>query len=110
MLLLVWGTMIQRARCAPSPHSASKTRVNALMLGEGWRDEAQSRHNVGTPTPNPSPQGGGEQTRQEAPLCLNRTNMRDCCQSTTATFPTPKSHARPPLPAQASHADRPRSA
>src|SRR5262249_32859389 len=32
----VGGTMVLRARCAPSPHSASKTRVNALMLGEGW--------------------------------------------------------------------------
>src|SRR5262245_52283362 len=30
------GSLQQHARCVPSPHSASKTRVNALMLGEGW--------------------------------------------------------------------------
>jgi DNA ligase-1 len=53
------------AQSIPSPHSPSKTGVNALLSGEGWeggsaasvRASARSRS---TPTPNPSPQRGGE--------------------------------------------------
>jgi 5-oxoprolinase (ATP-hydrolysing) len=49
---------------SPSPHSPSKTGVNALVAGEGWGGgsefEAQHVHNRTPPTPDPSPQGGGE--------------------------------------------------
>src|SRR5262245_6222506 len=52
---------------APSPLSASQTRVNALVLGEGWAGGSELlrelRQPTATPTPNPSPQGGGEQAR-----------------------------------------------
>jgi excinuclease ABC subunit B len=49
----------------PSPHSPSKTGVNALLSREGWEgggsaeSSAPTQH-LTTPTPNPSPQGGGE--------------------------------------------------
>ena len=61
------ATAVRRARSLTLPHSPSKTGVNALFLGRvdrrrrsGWgsRDEI----NLATPTPNPSPQGGGEFT------------------------------------------------
>ncbi len=59
---------------SPSPHSPSKTGVNALLSGEGGvggREvntspqtgavrPSSSAQNLPTPTPNPSPQGGGE--------------------------------------------------
>jgi phosphomethylpyrimidine synthase len=59
---------------SPSPHSPSKTGVNALLSGAGGvggREantslemgavrQSSSAHNLPTPTPNPSPQGGGE--------------------------------------------------
>ncbi|MBX9777472.1 MAG: ATP-dependent helicase HrpB [Xanthobacteraceae bacterium] len=54
---------LPRDGSAPSPHSPSKTGVNALSSGEGWgggsefwarRDRSRT-----TPTPDPSPQGGG---------------------------------------------------
>ena len=62
------------ADSSPSPHSPSKTGVNALSLGEGrgggsgggatasTRDamSSSSTRRLSTPTPNPSPQGGGE--------------------------------------------------
>jgi hypothetical protein len=42
-------------------------------VGEGggavWQ---RRRFNLATPTPNPSPQGGGERTESAAPLCINR--------------------------------------
>src|SRR5439155_5457320 len=70
---------------SPSPHSPSKTGVNALMAGEGigglrppfltsrtptrsvgycGGSELGAPHvqNLTTPTPDPSPQGGGEKT------------------------------------------------
>ena len=53
-----------RGSGVPSPHSPSKTGVNALSLGEGQGGGsefgAQQFGNRTTPTPNPSPQGGGE--------------------------------------------------
>ncbi len=46
----------------PSPHSPSKTGVNALILGEGQAGGSTTSAAItNTPTPNPSPQGGGEQ-------------------------------------------------
>ncbi len=52
------------ALSSPSPHSPSKTGVDALMSGEG-RGGASGGYgnavpNLATPTPDPSPQGGGE--------------------------------------------------
>src|SRR5947208_8901421 len=48
---LMWPTPASvvtshQARCAPSPHSASKTGVNAVMVGEGWGggSESGARH------------------------------------------------------------------
>ena len=35
------GTTGRQARPAPSPHSPSKTGVNALSLGEGWGGGSQ---------------------------------------------------------------------
>jgi heme exporter protein A len=51
---------LQLGRSAPSPHSPSKTGVDALMQGEGWGGGPSDGRRTGTPTPNPSPQGGGE--------------------------------------------------
>src|SRR5256885_8134337 len=63
--LVELSTNSPRIRSAPSPHSPSKTGVNALMTGEGWgggsRSDAPELPHRTTPTPNPSPQGGGEQ-------------------------------------------------
>jgi heme exporter protein A len=57
----------QLGRSAPSPHSPSKTGVDALMPGEGWGGGsefgASPAQQGRTPTPNPSPQGGGEPSR-----------------------------------------------
>jgi hypothetical protein len=53
------GMLKPHGRCAPSP-----------LVGEGWggawRDEASLLPHGTTLTPNPSPQGGGEQTEQVA--------------------------------------------
>jgi hypothetical protein len=54
-------------RCAPSPHSPSKTGVNALVLVEGWGGGSEFvalpvPHRL-TLTPNPSAQGAGESER-----------------------------------------------
>jgi heme exporter protein A len=51
---------VRLGRSAPSPHSPSQTGVDALSLGEGWGGGSELARTVGTPTPNPSPQGGGE--------------------------------------------------
>src|SRR4051812_14541826 len=54
-----------QARSAPSPHSPSKTGVNALLLGEGrggglaTNPDSLNQDSRPTPTPDPSPQGGG---------------------------------------------------
>ena len=53
-------TELQLGQPAPSPHSPSKTGVNALSSGEGWAGGSESARTGGTPTPSPSPQGGGE--------------------------------------------------
>ena len=64
---LMWPVS-QPGRSAPSPDIPSKTGVNALMEWEGWgggsRIGAQSTPSLRTPTPNPSPQGGGERTNR----------------------------------------------
>src|SRR5262249_42933981 len=63
----------------PLHHSASKTRVNALMLGEGWGGGwklLRSVRQTTTPTPNPSPQGGGEQSLCVPRLCVNLSGTR----------------------------------
>ena len=41
-------TTLQLGQSAPSPHSPSKTGVNALLVGEGWGGGSEV-----TPTPNP---------------------------------------------------------
>jgi ATP-dependent helicase Lhr and Lhr-like helicase len=69
------GLTAPQTRSAPSPHSPSKTGVNALVLGEGggggWRSDATVVPHRTTPTPNPSPQGGGERTES-----ASRSNPR----------------------------------
>jgi 4,5-dihydroxyphthalate decarboxylase len=55
---------LEQPASAPSPHSPSKTGVNALMVGEGRGGGAgglgaRAPH-ARTPIPDPSPQGGGE--------------------------------------------------
>jgi len=64
---LMWPAS-PHTRSAPSPHSPSKTGVNALSLGEGWGGGSsigtRSKPSNRTPTPNPSPQGGGEHTER----------------------------------------------
>ena len=56
---------LQLGRRSPSPDSPSKTGVNALEAGEGWGGGSEfgatAEHQRATATPNPSPQGGGEQ-------------------------------------------------
>jgi ATP-dependent helicase HrpB len=56
--------VMRRDGSAPSPHSPSKTGVNALSSGEGWgvgsQFDASHIRNRTPPTPDPSPQGGGE--------------------------------------------------
>src|SRR5579863_180896 len=62
---LMWPARATQPQGVPSPHSPSKTGVDALLSGEGWeggraasvRASTQSRS---PPTPNPSPQGEGE--------------------------------------------------
>ena len=53
----------------PSPHSPSKTGVNALLLGEGQgggsKLVAKSDRIRSTPTPNSSPQGRGEKKKRQ---------------------------------------------
>src|SRR5262249_57993023 len=51
----------RRATASPPPHSASKTRVNALMLGEGTgRGHARRFYaSITPPHPPPPPPGGG---------------------------------------------------
>jgi 5-oxoprolinase (ATP-hydrolysing) len=55
---------VAEALSSPSPHSPSKTGVDALMVGEsrggGSGGFGASVPNRVTPTPDPSPQGGGE--------------------------------------------------
>jgi itaconate CoA-transferase len=54
---------VPRARSAPSP-----------LVGEGWGggsfSDARTVPHRTTPTPNPSPQGGGEHTEFLAPACI----------------------------------------
>jgi len=66
---------------SPSPHSPSKTGVNALLSGEGGvggregkSQASTSARRLSTPTPNPSPQGGGE--RAKANRQRNETTER----------------------------------
>jgi excinuclease ABC subunit B len=56
----------QRSTSFPSPHSPSKTGVNALLSGQGREGGGAEKYStstdhLSTPTPNPSPQRGGEQ-------------------------------------------------
>ena len=57
------GMLKPHGRCAPSPLVAPLVGEG---WGEGWRDEASLLRHRTTPAPNPSPQGGGEQTGQAA--------------------------------------------
>src|SRR5262249_54674455 len=59
----VAGKTSPRTPPAPSPPSPAKTGVNALMAGEGWGGGSKLARTGGTPTPNPSPQGGGERAQ-----------------------------------------------
>src|SRR5581483_8393350 len=53
-------TELQLGKRATSPHSPSKTGVDALSLG--WGGGSESLRTGGTPTPDPSPQGAGERS------------------------------------------------
>jgi itaconate CoA-transferase len=56
---------VPRARSAPSP-------LVGEGWGGGWRGDAPTLPHATTPTPNPSPQGGGEVTESVAPDCTTR--------------------------------------
>jgi hypothetical protein len=58
--------MVRQTRSAPSPLAGEG-------WGGGWCDEAPSQPIRRTPTPNPSPQGGGEHTEIAAPLIIDFT-------------------------------------
>jgi hypothetical protein len=73
----------RRTRSARSPARPGLARVASylaqvgqarLALGEGWGGGSLLLHEMGplttTPTPNPSPQGGGEQTEYAAIACM----------------------------------------
>jgi ATP-dependent DNA ligase len=97
---LMWPAPSQRALIAPSPHSPSKTGVNALVAGEGWGggsllDSETNSH----PPPYPSPTRG-EGTRVAAPARHAITEPGTSSLSLTEVIETLATLGKTQLPGQ----------